>query len=59
MNPDSLHFASNNLEQDTAPLAPGEVQTGERQSGERRKWVHNSDFSSLLLSWVLASVKWI
>lgn len=47
MNPDSLHFASNNLEQDTAPLAPGEVQTGERQSGERRKWVHNSDFSSL------------
>lgn len=47
MNPDSPHFASSNLEQDTAPLAPGEVQTGERQSRERRKWVHNSDFSSL------------
>lgn len=25
VNPDSPHFASSNLEQDTAPLAPGEV----------------------------------
>lgn len=57
MNPDSPHFASSNLEQDTALLAPGEV-LGKLGKGKAERG--GSGFtiliSHLLRSWVLASV---